>query len=719
MSLKIFKILFIIADPQAEADVRRKLSDVRTVVFEVVTARTFAEALVLLAANSFDAYLANLTVSDYRGIDSLRNLILAASEAPVIVVSSLYDEAQALEAVRAGAEDYTVGNRMNSAAFERVILYSIERHMAHQRTALQFAVSRVLAESSTIRDAANGILITVCEFARFDQGEVWQSDLSQNQLILLTSWLPASQASSGTERNSASPPQSNTATRGQGLVGKVWDSCAPEWIPNRTGDPAGSQGSSEPPPSAIQAAVAIPLSVGTGALGVLALFGEGTQNRDEDFAKLLTSVGGQLGQFMARKFAEEERESLGAERLIILDSTSEGIYGLDRHGCITFMNKSAGRTLGYTHEQVIGKNAHTLFHHTHPDGKAYPESICPITRLIESGESHRSDQEYFWKLDASHIAVDYSAKPIFKDDQITGVVVSFSDISNKREMEVELRHAQKLEAVGRLAAGIAHEINTPIQFIGDNTRFVQDSFRDTLEMIAKYEQIADQVKNGSAGPDLLKELEDIRQRIEWSDLCTEIPKAMEQALDGVNRVATIVRAMKEFSHVDRSSEKAAADLNKAIESTLIVARNEVKYVADVETNFATLPPVLCHLGDLNQVFLNLLVNAAHAIADATAGTDAKGRITVQTSCDGDFVIVSIADTGTGIPETVRGKVFDPFFTTKEVGKGTGQGLALARAIVVDKHGGTLSFETQTGKGTTFYVRLPINGVPAIREAVLV
>jgi DNA-binding NarL/FixJ family response regulator len=188
MSLKIFKILFVIADPQAEADVGQKLSDVRTVVFEVVTARTFAEALAVLSANSFDVYLANLAVPDCQGSDSLRRLILAASEAPVIVVSSLYDDAQALEAVRAGAEDDTVGNRMNSAAFERVILYSIERQMAHQRTALQFSVSRLLAESSTIRDAANGILATVCEFAKFDRGEVWQSDLSQNQLILLTSW---------------------------------------------------------------------------------------------------------------------------------------------------------------------------------------------------------------------------------------------------------------------------------------------------------------------------------------------------------------------------------------------------------------------------------------------------------------------------------------------------------------------------------------------------
>jgi PAS domain S-box-containing protein len=421
---------------------------------------------------------------------------------------------------------------------------------------------------------------------------------------------------------------------------------------------------------------------------------------------------------MARKTAEAERESLGTERLIILDSTSEGIYVLDRNGCITFMNKSAARILGCAPEQVLGKKSHQLFHHTHPDGTAYAESDCAVTRAINSGESYRTDREYFWKLDGSHVAVDYSARPVFKDGQITGAVISFSDISDKREMEVELRHAQKLEAVGRLAAGIAHEINTPIQFIGDNTRFLQDSFGQGLEMIGKYEQIAEEAKRASFRPDLVQELDEILQRIEWSYLCAEIPKAMDQALDGVNRVATIVRVMKEFSHVDRSSEKTATDLNKAIESTLIVARNEVKYVADVETDFAALPPVVCHLGDLNQVFLNLPVNAAHAIADANAGTEQRGRIAVHTSCEGDFVVVSIADTGTGIPEAVRGKVFDPFFTTKEVGKGSGQGLALARNIVVDKHGGTLTFEIQMGKGTTFYIRLPVNGVPTTPEAVL-
>ncbi len=304
---------------------------------------------------------------------------------------------------------------------------------------------------------------------------------------------------------------------------------------------------------------------------------------------------------------------------------------------------------------------------------------------------------------------------MFEGSHVSGAVINFTDISDKRQMEIELRHAQKLEAVGGLAAGIAHEINTPIQFIGDNTRFVQDSFSDGLAMITQYEEICEQARGGPVPAGLLSALDAICAKIEWPFLKTEIPKALEQMLDGVNRVATIVRAMKEFSHVDRSADKVAADLNKAIESTLIVSRNETKYVAEVSTDLGALPPVSCHLGDLNQVFLNLFVNAAHAIGDVMKVTGEKGLITVKTRQDGDCVVVTVQDSGTGVPEGVRGKIFDPFFTTKEVGKGSGQGLALARAIVVEKHGGTLTFETEMGQGTTFCVRLPTHAVPAPKE----
>ena len=185
----------------------------------------------------------------------------------------------------------------------------------------------------------------------------------------------------------------------------------------------------------------------------------------------------------------------------------------------------------------------------------------------------------------------------------------------------------------------------------------------------------------------------------------EIPKALDQTLEGVTRVATIVRAMKEFAHPE-GKEMAAADLNRALQSTMTVARNELKYVAEIESEFGELPLVVCNVSDLNQVFLNLLVNAAHAIADIVKDGE-KGRIKVRTATDGNMVLITISDTGSGIPEAIRSKIFDPFFTTKEVGRGTGQGLAIARSVIVERHKGTLSFDSEVGKGTTFYIRLPL------------
>jgi signal transduction histidine kinase len=271
---------------------------------------------------------------------------------------------------------------------------------------------------------------------------------------------------------------------------------------------------------------------------------------------------------------------------------------------------------------------------------------------------------------------------------------------------MDLRHAQKLEAVGGLAAGIAHEINTPIQFVGDNTHFLQGAFADLAKVLAKYRELQQAAANGGAGRELALAVTEAEKSANLDFLMQEIPSALAQSLDGVTRVATIVKAMREFAHTDRG-EKIAADLNKNLQSTLIVARNEIKYVADVETDFQELPLVKCNGGDMNQVFLNLLVNAAHAIKDRGATDDRKGVIGVRTRREADHVVISISDTGCGIPANIRDKIFEPFFTTKEVGRGTGQGLAIARTIVVERHGGSITFDTEVGRGTTFHIRLPI------------
>jgi signal transduction histidine kinase len=342
------------------------------------------------------------------------------------------------------------------------------------------------------------------------------------------------------------------------------------------------------------------------------------------------------------------------------------------------------------------------------------------------------DEEVIAGLDAG--AHDYVTKPI-KREVLAARVRSavrvkeshdrlqrtsqrlLAEIGERERMERELAQAHKLEAIGQLAAGIAHEINTPAQYLGDNTRFLRDAFADIDRLLGGLDAMLEAAAQGSATADLIADLKTSVRDADVQYLRQEVPRAIQQSLDGIERVANIVRAMKEFSHPG-SGHKQPVDLNRAIESTLTVSRNEWKYVADLVTDFdPDLPPVPCLAGDVNQVVLNLVVNAAQAIAGVVGeGPHARGTITVRTRRQGDWAEVRIEDTGTGIPEAIRHKVFDHFFTTKEVGKGTGQGLSIAQAIVVQKHGGTIRFESAVGKGTTFIVRLPLTDCGETRAA---
>jgi signal transduction histidine kinase len=240
-------------------------------------------------------------------------------------------------------------------------------------------------------------------------------------------------------------------------------------------------------------------------------------------------------------------------------------------------------------------------------------------------------------------------------------------------------------------------------------RFLKDAFQDMGSLLTNYNKLLLAVKENTLSPETVKEISAAIEQTDAAYLLDEIPKAIDQTLEGVSRVAMLVNAMKEFSHPG-TKEKLPLDLNRAIQSTITVSRNEWKYVAEMETEFdPSLPLIPCLPGEFNQVILNLIVNAAHAIADvAQKGGPAMGKIKVQTLNSPEWAEVRIQDTGTGIPEKVRNRIFDPFFTTKAIGKGTGQGLAIAHSVIVDKHGGSIHFETEEGKGTTFIVRLPFN-----------
>jgi signal transduction histidine kinase len=290
----------------------------------------------------------------------------------------------------------------------------------------------------------------------------------------------------------------------------------------------------------------------------------------------------------------------------------------------------------------------------------------------------------------------------FIGDRIRGVML---DTTHQTQLESELRQAQKLESVGRLAAGVAHEINTPIQFVSDSLHFLRDGVADLLDVVRRQQAELEGARCGTWSAELAAETAASLDDADLPYLVDNLPHALDRALDGTQRVTTIVQSMKVFSHDKR--ELSEIDIKAALQATLTIARNEYKYVADLELQLEPVPDVMCFGSELNQVILNIVVNAAHAIAEGVAGTDHRGRITVALRRVGDSVQISISDTGTGIPEHARDHIFEQFYTTKPVGKGTGQGLALCRSVVVDKHHGSLTFETELGVGTTFHIQIPI------------
>jgi PAS domain S-box-containing protein len=379
----------------------------------------------------------------------------------------------------------------------------------------------------------------------------------------------------------------------------------------------------------------------------------------------------------------------------ILNTFTSAIITIDKTGIVQSFNKSAEQIFGYNVSEITGKNISCLM----------PPAIAAqhngyLQRYLNTKKSNILGNRR--ELEGQRKNGDiFPALLRISQMEIDGELFFFGvmdDISETKTLQAQLVQAQKLEAIGQLASGVAHEINTPIQYIGDNLSALRDNFADMIE----YQQAL----NNLADDTLKPQLDALSDKYDLAFILEDSPKAIQQAQEGVERVSEIVKAMKIFSHIEQSQTKQAINLHEALNSALTISRNSYKYIAQIETDFSSdVGAIECYANELNQVFLNLIINAAHAIEEKQAG---MGLIRIVTRKLDDIVEILIQDNGAGIPSEIQEKVFNLFFSTKVVGKGTGQGLSLSHSIVVEKHRGKLFFESSVGVGTTFHIQLPIN-----------
>jgi PAS domain S-box-containing protein len=372
-------------------------------------------------------------------------------------------------------------------------------------------------------------------------------------------------------------------------------------------------------------------------------------------------------------------------------------------GRISYTSPSIERWLGYRPAELEG---HELASIDDPDSDELSRALGLAGPTQFASVKHRVRAK-----DGSWHTLESTLVDLRDDPAVGAVLIAAQDVTERvmlererERLELDRRVSQRLEAVGQLSAGIAHEINTPLQFVGDSISFLKDAVEEVLMLIGLYRETL----YLDAPVPVAKRRAMMREAEEQADveyLCERIPVAFDRTMDGISRVRSIVQAMKRFSHAS-STEIAPADINEAIETTLAVCRNEYKYVANLVLDLGDLPPVECNVSELNQVLLNLIINAAQAIEEQVGTSGAQGEIRISTRIEQAAVVIEIADTGPGIPAELLDRIYEPFFTTKEVGKGTGQGLALARTTI-ERHSGVLECSSTVGAGTTFTIRLPL------------
>lgn len=600
----------------------------------------------------------------------------------------------------------------------------------HQNALGQTSVLKVIADALAARapfsESCRIVSRTACQAFTWDMAVVWRQD-HDGSLSCTDCWSPPDSAM----RVFEDATRASQFRVGEGVPGNAWVTRTPNWISDLPTALESSLRERTANDVGLRTAVVLPICCGDEVLAVIELFSRIQREPDYALLELLSTSGSQLASQVTLQRAEHrlheaektEQQSLleanEQRRLLeqVLDALPDLVVLKGPESQLLWAN-AALRTL----YSMSNEDLHGLVDAPFNEPNYTEQYVLEDAQVFSTGAIVDIPNEPVTRFDGDVRRFHTIKSPIFDEaGNVVKLVSVCHDITDSLRLEEELRLTARLASVGTLAAGVAHEINTPVQFIGDSVHFLREASQDLFGFVDALQHVQ-RVATHDHTPESLAaavaSAEDAEAAADLPYLVEHVPKAFARCIDGLERVGTIVRSLKEFAHPAQHG-MVAIDLNRAIGSTLTIAHSEYKYVAELVRDFGELPMVTCSVDDINQVVLNLVVNATHAITDVVKGSETKGTITVCTRCEGDDVVIFIRDSGGGIPESARPRIFEPFFTTKPVGQGTGQGLALAWSIVCVKHGGQLTFDTEVGVGTTFCIKLPLDGKPSAMPSTVV
>lgn len=627
--------------------------------FEYESVNSLNDTFSIITKNHYDAVLLDLNLPDSMGIDTLKAVKKKLSTVPIIIITGAYEENVGVKAIAHGAQDYLVKGKFDQYTLEKSINFSIERMKIEEELKKASKILETMIDGVIISDLKGKI-------TDINNAITQQFGYTRNEIIGKTPL----------ELILNKEDQQRYIKEIKQFISMKQIMSTEYILKHKDG-------------------TAFPSSINISLM-------YDARNKPSGIVAVLRDI---TEQKRSQSIINSEREKLS----ITLKSIEDAVITTNDKGDIELFNKSAENVTNWKQNEVVGLHVSEVFNILPTRKTDRDESNTSKIQLMEQLIRSSSEMTLNSKNGTKKIVSGSISKIFDQNNSIIGYILVFQDITEQRKNEERFLLSRKLESIGQIASGIAHEINTPMQFIGDNARFFQEAFKNICQFFGDYFNLMFILMEKKKIPvTLITGLQKRERELDIGYLIDEVPRAIDESLEGIERVTKLISAMKDFTHSE-TKEKQLSDLNRGIESTIIISKNEWKYVSEMETDLdPDLPLINCVIDEINQVILNLIVNAAQAIRNVAKEKNEKsGKILIKTKRNGDFVNIIIKDTGNGIPEKIKNRIFDPFFTTKGTGKGTGQGLAITHDIIVNKHNGGINVDSTVGKGSTFTISLPI------------